>query len=324
MRRATGRASKGALVAALLFAGLARSGDATEEYRQKFRDGMAHYKEGRFSQAVDHWESIAEAMGDEQAYRLLYNLGVACDELGRATRAAAYLGRFRREVARRPPADVPEEVRDFDRDASARLTRLDTSHGQVTIVPPGGEALRLRVDGEERTRDLGLAIYLVPGRHQFVMRVGSPHEETRDVWVEAGKQQRLELAPLPAPPPVVVRVPQIVTVTAPPIPAPRTNRISPWWIGVAGGATMASVALPLALRSQANATKRSYDDPDSSPRVRTDLAERYDDERTRYNLSWALPATLALGTGALIAVYAIDSRRVGRARPAPKGIAIDF
>lgn len=302
-----------ALVAVLLCVGVAAGGDATDEYRQRFRDGMAHYKAGRYAQAVDHWEPIAEALGDAQGYRLLYDLGVACDELGRATRAAAYLTRFRGEVEKRGEA-TPEEVREFDRDAARRVARLVASHGRLSVIVRGGEALRVRVDGEERTRDLGLPLFLAPGRHEVVLRPGADREERRVVELSAGRVTELVVEAPPLPPPVVVavpeivRVPEIVTVRTP----TRRPVVSPIWVGVAAGATVASVALPLALRSRATATKRQYDDPETSPRERDALAERYDSERSRYELSWALPATLALGTGALVALLAWGPEREAR------------
>lgn len=294
------------ITAALAPARPARAQDATDDYRAKFEQGMVHFQATRYEQAIALWDPIVLALGDAKAYRLLYNLGVANDELGRATRAASAFGRFLREAEKPRPEGLPPEVVEFQADAQKRLARLDARHGRIRIVVPGGELFRLKVDGEERNNDFGLVLYVAPGRHEVVVRLGSPHESARTVDVAAGAVVDVVVAPLPPPPPVASAPLAPAYVTHPPF--------SPIWLGVAGGLTAASLVLPIYLRSVARDTEREYYDPNTVA-SRQDLFDRYQSEKKRYELSWLVPSALAVGTGALTAYYVYGPRRREQVAP---------
>lgn len=287
------------LALVLLAAAPAVAGDAMDEYRAKFAEGMAHFQERRFAQAIDHWEPIAEALGDEKAFRLLYNLGVASLELGRTTRGADYLERFLRELSKKAEGEVGADVRAYEADAKARLGRAKETHARLRVLARG-EAMRIAVSGEDRTADRGRDLYLVPGKHVVVLRSGSPHEETREVDLGAGALVELEPRALPAPPVStrLVVVSSVVSVSAPP-PTVLRPKVPAWTFGVTGGLAALSFALPIALRAKAESTRRSYEERETTVPERRALADRYERERRLYDASWAVPATLLVASGVL-------------------------
>lgn len=299
---AMARLGPAAVLVALVLAAapwVARADEATELQRAKFEEGMSHFQEGRFQQAIDRWEPIVQDRGDAKAYRVLYNLGVAYDELGRTTQAADRLGRFLDEAARRPPADVPPEVRAFQEEAHRRRARLDAAYGRIRLVVEGGERVTFLLDREDRSADQALTLYVVPGAHVLTLRPGHPAEESRTLVLAAGAIVEVAVPALPAPPPTTPPPP--ILTTRPPF--------SPIWLGVAAGATVASVALPLTLRSSALSVKSSYDAPDATPDRRVALDHQYGVARARYEASWLLPASLGVSTLALSALYAFSPRR---------------
>jgi tetratricopeptide (TPR) repeat protein len=288
----------GVVLAGLSLAGPLRADDAMDAQKARFEEGMSHFEGGRFQQAIDLWEPIVANVGDAKAYRILYNLGVSYDELGRATRAADRLTRFRAEVVRRyPTTPPPDDVRAFDVEAQKRLTKLEAVYGRIRLSIPAGERVGLLLDREDRSGEETLTFYVVPGAHEVTVRPGHPAEDARALVVAAGELVVIPVRPLPrevivAPPPTIERPP-----------------FSPVWIGVAAGVSVASIAVPLVLRASALETKRSYDDPAATPAQRAGLDHDYGAARARYEVSWLVPGTLGVGTAALAATYLFAPRK---------------
>ena len=149
----TRRLSELAVVAALVAAtGSARAtpppatstDDPIAHYRERFKHGMDRYQAGAVAEAIGHWEPIYRELGEQKGYRLAYNLGVAYEELGDATRAAERLQSFLAQVdARRARGDaVPAIVIKDETDARTRVAGLAATKGRSTSTAGRSRAPR--------------------------------------------------------------------------------------------------------------------------------------------------------------------------------------
>jgi tetratricopeptide (TPR) repeat protein len=285
--------------------------DELDEQRAHFEQGMTAFRDGRVAEALGLWEPILAQIGDDRGFRLLYNLGVAHEQLNDATRAADRFERFLVQVRTRPREGLPAEVVEFERDATARLAALQGRFGRVRVTSERGEALLVRMD-RGAPQLAGQTVYLVPGRHQITVRPGASDEQTREVELVRGQLVELRIPAPAAPPssvgPLASSAPP--ALPAPSAPPPARPPFSPVWIGVTAALAAGSVALPLYFRADALDLKRVYD---TSPSLgqRQSAATDYGAARTRYELSWALPGALGVGSGVLAALYLLTGSRAG-------------
>ena len=324
-----------ALLAALLAAPAAADDEALRRERAEFQQGMDLFKQGQYGGAAAIWEPIVARLGDERGFRLLYNLGVAYQEAGLATPAADRFERFLAEASKQPGERLPPEVAQFQTDARARLADLQARNARLRFVVEGGGVVTVRVDAFDPTASSVVA-YVRPGPHRVTLRVGDAAQQSRDLVAERGVVTDIRV-PLPSPPAAPSASPApsasaaappapppVMTVFLPPPPGPP---FSPVLLGVAAGAAVASLALPLLLRSSALDIKNAYDQSSPVPAqdaqikaARRDQSGRYASATTRYEASWALPSALALGTGVLAAYYLFGPRREAQAPRVGLGI----
>ncbi|MBV9949199.1 MAG: hypothetical protein JOZ69_20285, partial [Myxococcales bacterium] len=142
-------------------------------YREPFKLGLERYRAGAVAEAIGHWEPIYRELGEEKGYRLAYDLGVAYQELGDATRAAerlqAFLAEFQARDLRGEPAE-PMVVKE-EADARARVARLVATKGRIRIAastPPR----TARVDASE-PRVAGFVAWVTPGEHKVTFGAGT-------------------------------------------------------------------------------------------------------------------------------------------------------
>lgn len=299
------------LVAAL-GGGPARADDDPDTIarRERFARGLAEYEAGNLQRAIDIWRPIYAELGPQKGYRLSYNLGVAFQELGDATRAAERFESFLREVeARRErstqqadggtdePALDPRVVKD-EADARTRFAGLVATLGRIR-VKAGAQPVEVELDGGE-PRVAGFTAYVTPGAHRVTF--GTPPSVSEPVVVEVGASELTEIAP-PAPPAASSSAPQLP-------PAPTTHVIhevqrpySAALVYVAGGLTVAASIVTVVAYTDALSLKSQHDAAGaSSATVASTLA---DYNSTRPLAYAALGTSIALGvtTLALAAGY---------------------
>jgi hypothetical protein len=297
----------------LLAAPVRAEDDPFAAYRERFKIGMERYKAGDLGEAIRYWEPILRDLGPSKGYRLAYNLAVAYQEHGDATRAAERLLTFLTEVeARRERKETLEQVVvKEEADARSRLAALNGTKGRIRI--PAG-ALAVQIDAVE-PRLAGFVAYVAPGPHTVVFGPGTSQAEKKEVTVGAG--EIIEVAPTPPPPPPKVEPPPPPPppkVEPPPPPPPRTRTLheverpfSPVVLYVGGGLTVASVIIPVVTYSNAFDIKSEHDSSTSSE-TRQHLEARYDGVRTGAYATLAIPITLAAATAGLSLWYFLGSR----------------
>ena len=192
--------------------------DPMDQYRERFKLGMDRYRAGAVAEAIGHWEPIYRELGEQKGYRLAYDLGVAYEQLGDATRAAERLQSFLAEVdARRARGDaVPALVIKDEADARARVAGLVATKGRIH-VDGGAQPRAAQVDASE-PRLAGFVAWVTPGEHTVTFAPGAPEQQSQTVVVHAGEVVDVTPPPAPAPPPSPTATPP--EPPAPPAPSP--------------------------------------------------------------------------------------------------------
>lgn len=263
---------------------------ASPEHDAVFKSGLEQYSRGNYVSAIATWESLLTTIGEDRGYKVLYNLGLAYQQIGDTTKAIERFRSFEHRVAERPNA--PPELAERARDAAERAKQLEQSHGAVHVLAPKRGGLVLTRIGNGEPRAAGYTVWLAPGTHAIDVYIGTDHEKRVQVDVEPGSSIDVETTPEASevPPPVAAPPPREAPPEARPIP-------SLVWIGA--GATAASLALPVTLYVVANGKR---DDADALGAGHTDYAAKrstYVSWRTAYYVSYALPVTLAAATAAI-------------------------
>jgi hypothetical protein len=278
--------------------------DPLAQWRERFKAGMERYTAGALGDAIAVWEPIYREMGPKTGYRLAYNLGIAYQEQGDATRAAERFEAFLGEVdARRAVGETPEPVvRHEEEEGRRRLAELMATKGRFKILA-SDQPTAVQIDAGE-PRIAGFVAYVSPGSHTVTFGVGSARAKAEQHDVKAG--EIVELSP-PAPPPPAP--PKDVVAPPPPPPPPPPTRVehtverpfSPIVIYVGGALTVATVVLPILTYQHTSDLRSQYRSATSNddPAQQNAIASEYGDARTVAYLSLAVPITLGVATAAL-------------------------
>jgi hypothetical protein len=187
--------------------------DPIAQFRERFKQGMDRYKAGAPAEAIGYWEPIYRELGEQKGYRLAYDLGIAYEELGDATRAADRLQSFLAEVdARRGRSEtLAAIVAKEEGDARQRMADLVATKGRIS-VQAGTPPAAAQVDAGE-PRLAGFVAWVTPGDHAVTFAPGTPQQETKSVTVHAGEKVDVTPSP-PAPPPPTTAPPSLSRATA--------------------------------------------------------------------------------------------------------------
>lgn len=282
--------------------------DPLADYRERFKQGMDRYQAGAFNEAVGYWEPIYGELGEQRGYRLAYNLGVAYEELGDATRGAERLQSFlaqaqaRRDRGEAQPAIVQKE----ETDARQRLDALTASKGRIH-VDPGDPPKAIQVDAMT-PRLTAFVAWVNPGQHSVTFAPGTPAAESKTVEVHAGEQ--IEVTPSPPPPtPAPPLTPAPSNPPPPPVVHPSEPRstshemVHPFpsaLIFVAGGLTVVTGVASIALEASAWSTRNH--DVSESPIPAGDSSSFYTARSWAYGM---IGTTVGLGvvTAVLASFY---------------------
>jgi hypothetical protein len=311
----TGRLPAILLAATVLTSKGALADDDLAAFRDRFRAGLARLEAGQTAEAIVTWEAVYAELGPTRGYRLAYNLGIAYDRYGDASRAAERFLAFLSEVqARRERGENLDAalLKQAD-DATVRMAEISRSKGRIDIR--SAERIPVQIDdGEARVSPF--TAFVPPGRHTLTFEPGSPRARRVEVRVQEGESYEVtapQLAPEPAPPPT--RPTPEPSFPAPP-PARPTNieRPFPWPVlAGAGGLTAVTTLIPVFTYSHAGDLRAQYD-ATRDPSRQDQLATDYDSARGTAYATLAIPITLAAATLGLSLWYVLGSKT-----PAPNG-----
>src|SRR5262245_24806229 len=71
------------------------------EHDAIFRNGLDQYARGNTVAAIATWENLLSTLGEERAYKVLYNLGLAYQATGDVTRAIERYRAFLKQAGKR-------------------------------------------------------------------------------------------------------------------------------------------------------------------------------------------------------------------------------
>jgi tetratricopeptide (TPR) repeat protein len=273
-----------------------------------FQRGLALYDAGDYTGAVTIWEALHASLGEARGWKVLFNLGLAYQAIGDATRAIERYEAFLREAVERGAPGDAELIRRRE-DAAGRVRALKSAYGALVVrAPASGTPVMTSVGGD--VRSAGYTLWVSPGEHQVEVGTGTPRARRVRVDVVAGGAVEVTTDDLVAPPQVPA-APPVAPAPAPATQRPAEGRRFPTLaVVLASGATVASAAVPLGLGLRASA-KRS--DAAAFGQGNTGYASAvgdFHDARTLYYASYSIPAVLAAVT-ATVAVFGIASSAVG-------------
>ena len=293
--------SLGALVVAtaLALGGVARAQPPAKpapsaENDSAFKSGLEQYGRGNYVAAITTWESLLATMGEERGHKVLYNLGLAYQQIGDVTKAIERYDAFLRHVDQ-PYASAELAARSDD--ARARLTQLQHSHGAVNIKAPRTGGVVLTRVGSADPRAAGYIVWLAPGPHTVELFTGTNRVKTIRLDVVRGETVEVDTTPPVEPPtaaPGVAPNPQPKPEDTP--HEAKAGGGPSTLVLVGAGVTIASVAVPIAFYFVAHGKRNDAAVLGQGNSGYADAVSSYDKWRTIYLVSYALPATLALVT----------------------------
>jgi len=270
---------------------------------QIFKQGLEAFDTGEAKLAIELWEKLVTEGDPAKVWRVLYNLGLAYEVAGDRPRALERFEAFARRVGEQP-GSLPIDFEGRRQDAVERSARIRPEVSMLRVTPSAnGERVPIRINGGP-SRDAGFALYLEPGKYELKMGEGV-REKTASLELERGELFTAVAEQLPPPP-------------APPAkPPPPYQAPIPLSVLITGGAlSTALVALPLGLFFRAKGLREDADAVGAFETGYPAALDAYDEARTMYLASWAVPGTLAAVTLGLLVVDVVDASGDSRARSA--------
>lgn len=179
------------LAVLLLCSGLAAAkedGQAKAEARERFSHALSLIDQGKVNEALDEFQRAYEL---QKHPVVLYNIGHAYAQLGRAVEAYETLVRYQVESGE---SLSEEERRALDREIAAELARI----GEVEVMAPEGATIR--IDGRIMGRaPFASALRVAAGTHLVDASLPKHERAERVVVLSGGERARLELVPTPRP-----------------------------------------------------------------------------------------------------------------------------
>ncbi|MBN2195122.1 MAG: tetratricopeptide repeat protein [Polyangiaceae bacterium] len=222
---------------------LAAAEDRTAEAARRFEQGLSFYGTGEYRLAVIEFERAYELVPD---YRVLYNIGQVCMQLGQYARARRALERYLAQGADEVPGERVSQVRDD-------LDMLGQRTGHITVLVSLAGAEVLVDDERVGVAPLAEPLLVEAGRHAVTARFGGSSATPELVTVAGGDSISVAIEIVPRqveqPPgePEVAPLP----VASPPPPPVRDQpmvHLPYWWVGwVATGGLAAGAAVTFAL-----------------------------------------------------------------------------
>jgi hypothetical protein len=262
-----------------------------------FKRGLELFDAQDYLGAAAVWEPLSSPAGGGR-WKVLYNLGLAYQAAGDATRAVERFQAFAAAVERE--ATRPPDLEERRQDALDRVRALEAATGAVQIKAPlTGPAPAIRVDGGP-ARPAGFTARLSPGAH--VIEIGEGASARRvELRVVAGGSIEVDTSAPPPRPIVAPTAGAAPSTTPPPTDAPSFPTL---WVLLGVAATGASLALPLTLRGDADDARTAAEELGPGHTGYGAAVQEYESARSTYYAGWALPAALGAITAG-IAVYGV-------------------
>ncbi|MEO7111738.1 MAG: hypothetical protein ABI183_14955 [Polyangiaceae bacterium] len=322
---------------------VARAGDdsSLDPYRERFKAGLEHYRAGEYDAAITTWGAIYKALGAARGYRIAFDLARAYEANRDLSHAAEFYLAFVDQVGvRRESGDaITPFVGGEESGAIARLRELDAKQGHI-VVDAGAQPVDVKIDNAD-PRPAGFVAYVEPGSHTITLSPGTPASTTRRIEVAAGGV--FEIAPSSMTPATSALAPSLAPL-APEAAFPirkvsneiitrhTEHPISPWIVGVTGGAALVSIIVPAAAYVSATSFQASnhLSAVENDPRNAT-VQSSYDKRVNTFYGTLAIPIVLGVATGALMTWYfagAKDHEVVETggvtASASPHGVSVGF
>lgn len=222
------------------------SADAAGEARSEYQLATQDYKLKCYADAATHFERAANLRANPIAY---YTAGMAWDLVPRPDRAADAYTR----AIELGGLDAKQLA-----NAKERLTALESGLATIELTGKAGTVVRLGKSGEAL---VPVRLHAEPGTQPLVIRhPDGKHTEQRELQLEAGSVDVVEIAPIEQPDPPS---PQVAPPPAPPPVAPAAQAPSFWStrrvVGAfVGGVSLASFGAATALGISAKDAESAY------------------------------------------------------------------
>lgn len=155
--------------------------DRRTRARSLANDGYALFQAGRFEDALRIFERADSVY---HATTIALMAARCAVELGRLEEAAA---RFRRILDEPLPEPASEAFVEARRAAAEELAPVAAKLGRIRVALPAGGRPRLRIDGEERSREaVEPSVFLRAGEHRFELLNGDEVASSRTIVVVGG------------------------------------------------------------------------------------------------------------------------------------------
>ncbi len=281
---------------------------SADEASERFRSGVAFYKDGDFTAAQVEFRRAHELSPN---YRVLYNLGQTSRELKDYAGALSAFEQYLREGGKEVPAARRKDVQ-------AWVDQLKNKVGTISVTTNVEGAEILLDDVRLGVSPLAAPVVVNVGRHKFSATHGGFRAAQRALDV-AGMQAAsvaLELAPIEEAAAAPTRA-DAPTSTEPAAPAERRRGLAPWVTlsitAAAGVATGVLGGLALSARGDLRDALATY--PGSPP----DLKAAQDRTRTLALATDVLGGVTIAGAIATAVLFAVGP---GGAPPKPRAASV--
>lgn len=263
---------------------------------------------GRYAEAIPLYETVLQTLGSK-GFKVHFNLGLAYEKTGDITSAVEHYTAFI-DASDKDPFSTAEVLARV-RDANDSLASLKERYGAIRVTTTRTDPVFYRIAGGP-PRAAGTTFWVAPGEHSVELDTGTARVRTVRVKVQAGQTIPV---PVDAPPEqqTVVKPQPVVLLPPPPPPPEKKSGFPTTALVIGASATVVSFVAPLIFGLDASSQMKNAEAAGPFAGNYASLKSDYEDARTRYYVSYAVPATAAIVT-AVVVLLSLPSASVSRER----------